>query len=178
MKRFAMLALFALAGCATTPAPNAQDEFFAALSSHCGHTLTGQLASSDEQDAAMLGKPMAAHFASCTAEEVRINFAVGDDTSRNWVISRTPAGLRLKHIHLHADGTEDELSRYGGDTVAAGTGARQQFPADAFSKDLFRRTNRPESLTNVWAVEVDEGLFFAYELRRPEGRFFRVELQR
>lgn len=178
MTRTALLALLALTGCATTPTPRAQDEFFAALSSHCGQTLTGQLASSDEQDAAMLGKPMAAHFTSCTADEVRINFAVGDDKSRNWVITRIPGGLRLKHVHLHTDGSEDALSRYGGDTIAEGTASRQQFPADAFSMDLFRRTNRPESLTNVWAVEVDDGLFFAYELRRPEGRFFRVELQR
>jgi hypothetical protein len=178
MTRTALLALLFLAGCATTPVPGPQDEFFAALSSHCGQTLTGQLASSDEQDAAMVGKPMTGRFASCTPQEIRINFAVGDDTSRNWVISRTPAGLRLKHIHLHPDGTEDELSRYGGDTVAEGTATRQQFPADAFSKDLFQRTNRPESLTNIWAVEVEDGIFFAYELRRPEGRFFRVELHR
>ena len=178
MSRFALLALLSLAGCATTPMPSAQDEFFTALSSHCGHTLTGRLASSDERDAAMLGKPMSAHFISCTAEEVRINFAVGEDQSRNWVISRVPGGLRLKHIHLHADGSEDSLSRYGGDTIAEGTASRQQFPADAFSKELFGRTNRPESLTNIWSVEVEDGIFFAYELRRPEGRFFRVEMQR
>lgn len=177
MIRVSIFAL-ALAGCATTPTPSAQDEFFASLSSHCGHTLTGQLASSDAQDAAMLGKPLSAHFTRCTAEEVRINFAVGDDKSRNWVITRTPVGLRLKHIHLHSDGSEDALSRYGGDTLAEGTATRQQFPADQFSKDLFTRTNRPESLTNIWAVEAEDGIFFAYELRRPEGRFFRVELQR
>jgi hypothetical protein len=29
-------------------------------------------------------------------------------------------------------------------------------------------------VTNVWAVEVEPGALFAYELRRP-GRFFRVE---
>jgi hypothetical protein len=178
MIRIASLALLLLGGCATPPVPSAQDAFFAALSSHCGQTLKGQLASSDAQDREMLGKPMSAHFTSCTAKEVRINFAVGEDKSRNWVISRIPAGLRLKHIHLHTDGTEDAVSRYGGDTVAEGTATRQQFPADQFSKDLFTRTNRPESRTNIWAVEVEDGIFFGYELRRPEGRFFRVELQR
>lgn len=178
MIRTAFLALLLLGGCATTPVPSAQDAFFAALSSHCGQTLKGQLASSDEQDREMLGKPMSAHFTSCSADEVRINFGVGEDKSRNWVISRIPGALRLKHIHLHADGSEDALSRYGGDTVAEGTATRQQFPADQFSKDLFRRTNRPESLANIWAIEVEDGIFFAYELRRHEGRFFRVELQR
>jgi hypothetical protein len=166
-----------LAGCATTPIHSPQDQFFSALSSHCGQSLEGRLVSSDPQDADMAGKPMVARFAGCTATEVRINFAVGDDTSRNWVITRTPAGLRLKHVHLHKDGTEDELSRYGGDTVAPGTAQRQEFPADAFSKALFTRRNIPASLTNVWAVEVRAGESFAYELRRP-GRFFRVELNR
>ncbi|MDQ3478793.1 MAG: hypothetical protein M3438_06515 [Pseudomonadota bacterium] len=93
------------------------------------------------------------------------------------MISRTPRGLRLKHIHLHKDGTEDELSRYGGDTMTPGTAQRQEFPGDAFSKDLFTRRNIPASVTNVWAVEVRPREFYAYELRRP-GHFFRVELRR
>lgn len=173
--RYPFLAVLLLGGCATAPSPNPQAQFFAALSSHCGQTLQGGLASNDPQDADMAGKPMTAHFRDCSASEVRINFAVGDDRSRNWVISRTSAGLRLKHVHLHEDGSEDELSRYGGDTVAPGTAERQEFPADAFSKELFTRRNIPASLTNVWAVEVRPRGFFAYELRRP-GRFFRVEL--
>jgi len=123
----------------------------------------------------MAGKPMVARFTDCTANEVRINFAVGDDNSRNWVITRTPTGLRLKHIHLHKDGIEDELSRYGGDTATPGSAHRQEFPVDDFSKALFTRRNTPQSNTNVWAVEVRPRQSFAYELRRP-GRFFRVEL--
>lgn len=170
-----IIAAVLLAGCATTPAQSPHDQFFAALSSHCGSSLQGKLVSSDPQDAEMAGKPMTAHFRECTFNEVRINFAVGDDRSRNWVISRTSAGLRLKHVHLHTDGSEDELSRYGGDTATPGTAQRQEFPADAFSKQLFTRRNTPASLTNVWAVEVRPRAFFAYELRRP-GRFFRVEL--
>ncbi len=177
MTRIASLLLLLLAACATTSAPSPQDEFFAALSSHCGKTLTGQLASSDAEDQTMVGKPMFAHFSGCTPDEVRINFAIAEDRSRNWVISRTPTGLRLKHVHLHQDGSEDKLSRYGGDTVGHGTASRQQFPADAYSKELFRRENRPQSLTNIWSVEAEDGLFFAYELRRPGGRFFRVEFQ-
>ena len=166
-----------LASCATTSTRSAQNDFFAALSSHCGQRLSGRLVSNDPQDADMAGKPMTGTFGSCTAQEVRINFAVGDDTSRNWVITRTPAGLRLKHVHLHKDGSEDELSRYGGDTAAPGTARRQEFPADAFSKALFTRRGTPQSNTNVWAVEAEPNRSFAYELRRA-GRFFRVELAR
>lgn len=166
-----------LGSCATLPPASPQDAFFAALSSHCGGELAGRLVSSDPQDSAMAGKPMVARFGECSASEVRINLAVGDDRSRNWVISRTPGGLRLKHIHLHADGTEDELSRYGGDTASAGTAERQEFPVDEFSKALFTRRNTPQSNVNVWAIEARARAFFAYELRRP-NRFFRVEFNR
>lgn len=173
--RFIAISAALLTGCATTPALNPQDQFFAALSSHCGQALYGRMVSNDALDADMAGKPMIARFAHCTANQVRINFAVGDDTSRNWVISRVPGGLRLKHIHVHKDGTEDDLSRYGGDTSAPGSAHRQEFPVDDFSKALFTRRKTPQSNANVWAIEVRARESFAYELRRP-GRFFRVEL--
>ncbi|MFY8140783.1 MAG: hypothetical protein ACOVMO_08695, partial [Caulobacter sp.] len=110
----------------------------------------------------------------CTAREVRIPCAVGEDRSRTWVITRTAGGLRLKHDHRQTDGTEDDLSQYGGDTENQGSVARQEFPADAFSRTLFLGKGNPASVTNVWAVEVHPGETYAYELRRP-GRFFRVE---
>lgn len=169
-----LIAIAAAMLAATTQAADPQDHFFAALSSHCGQTLVGRLVASDAQDADMAAKPLIARFASCAANEVRINFAVGDDTSRNWVVARTPDGLRLTHYHLHKDGTEDELSRYGGGGASPGTAARQEFPADAFSRDLFTRRKTPQSNVNVWAIEAVAGQSFAYELRRP-GRFFRVE---
>ena len=167
----------ALAGCAVPPLQNPQVTFFDNLKSHCGQALAGRLVSSDPQDQEMIGKPMVASFGKCSDGEVRINFAVGADRSRNWIVTRTPTGLRLKHVHLHDDGVEDGLSQYGGDTVGEGTPSRQEFPADAFSKDLFIARKIQQSTANVWAMETGPGNFFAYELRRP-GRFFRVEFVR
>jgi hypothetical protein len=114
------------------------------------------------------------HVRTCSAHEVRIPFHVGDDHSRTWVVSRAPATLKLKHVHRHEDGSEDVLSRYGGDTLQPGTSRRQEFPADEYSRDLFRRAGNPASVDNIWAVEVIPGEMFAYELRRP-NRHFRVE---
>ena len=172
----AILSLFAIAlsGCATVPRTSPQDVFFTSLKENCGRVLEGRLVSGDPQDGDMMGKPMAASFVGCSDSEVRINFAVGADKSRNWVVTRTPGGLRLKHVHLHDDGAEDELSQYGGDTVSPGTASRQEFPADPFSKELFTRRNIAQSTTNVWAMEAGTPNAFAYELRRP-GRYFRVE---
>jgi hypothetical protein len=39
---------------------------------------------------------------------------------------------------------------------------------------LFERNNIPQSVANVWAVEVHPGRTFVYELQRP-NRHFRVE---
>ncbi len=66
------------------------------------------------------------------------------------------------------------MTQYGGDTVAAGAANRQEFPADATSRELFTRHNMPASLPNVWAIELEPGRRFGYELARP-GRLFRVE---
>ena len=173
-------AAIALTGCATTPAAsNPQDEFFAALTAHCGKAYAGKLASNQDADADMRGKAMVMHVRSCTPDRIEIPFHIeglgpdgGWDRSRTWVITRTATGLRLKHDHRHADGSKDELTMYGGDTADAGTAARQTFPVDAESIALFTRTGRSVSNTNVWSVETTpDG--YTYGLSR-EGRDFRV----
>lgn len=187
MKLAALFLPLMVLGCAprpeaTAPAPEVAapaaaeapaDVFLARLNALCGQRFTGRLVSTDAADADFAGKALVMHVRDCSPADVRIPFAVGDDASRTWVISRSETGLRLKHDHRHADGTEDVLSQYGGDTASEGTATRQEFHADAFSKDLFQRKGNPASVTNVWAVEVSDTRF-AYELRRAE-RFFRVE---
>ena len=166
-----------LAGCVTRPTPDPQEQFLARLAGLCGQAFAGRVTTSDAADADMAGKPLVMHVASCRDGEIKIPFHVGEDRSRTWVISRTPAGLRLKHDHRHADGTSDAVTMYGGDTTGPGTAARQTFPVDPESIALFRANGLDKSVTNVWAVEVADR-YFAYELRRPAGpaaRHFRVE---
>lgn len=155
-------------------AETAQQVFFARLSALCGQSFDGRVVTTDPADASFTGKPLTMRVKSCTKDEVRIPFQVGDDRSRTWVVTRTATGLRLKHDHRHPDGTEDAVSQYGGDTTTPGTAERQEFPVDAASKAMFVREDRTVSLTNVWAMEVEPGKLFAYELRRPD-RHFRVE---
>ncbi|HEV2079033.1 MAG TPA: hypothetical protein VGR19_03925 [Allosphingosinicella sp.] len=176
MKQLVALAALALSACATLPASTSpQDQFFARLTALCGRAFEGRIASPPvEADSNFAGKRLVMHVRECSANTIRIPFHVGEDRSRTWVITRTPAGLRLKHDHRHEDGSEDKLTQYGGDTLHQGTPQRQEFPADQFSRDLFVRENLPQSVANVWAMEVVPGQMFAYELRRP-NRFFRVE---
>ena len=175
MKQIAVIAAaLVLSACATAPVPvSPQDAFFARLTALCGKTFAGRVVTTDPADADFARSRLLMHVQDCSANEVRIPFRVGENRSRTWVVTRTASGVRLKHEHRHADGTEDELSQYGGDTVDEGTAGRQEFPVDQFSKDLFTRRSATVSNTNVWAIEVQPEVF-AYELRRP-NRAFRVE---
>ena len=174
IRTFAVLAVFTLAGCATSAPRRPADAFFQRLSGLCGKTFAGRVVTTDPADSAFAGKPLVMTVKDCSSSEVRIPFSVGEDHSRTWVVTRTAGGLRLKHDHRHTDGTEDELSQYGGDTETAGTAGRQVFPADAFSRTSFLAKSNPASINNIWAMEVAPGALFAYELRRP-NRHFRVE---
>lgn len=165
-------ALALLGGCVTTP--TSAPDFLTSLSPYCGKAYAGRIVSPlVPADEAFAGKDLVMHVTSCTDDTVRIPFHVGDDHSRTWVLSRTTAGLRLKHDHRHADGSEDRVTQYGGDSTTPPAAPRQLFPADAFTKELLQREGNVAGMENVWAVERRPGIF-AYELRRP-GRFFRVE---
>ncbi|MEL1252091.1 hypothetical protein [Aurantiacibacter gilvus] len=180
-----------LGACASTgPArlPASQEAFWDALSSHCGNAYAGALASSDERDADFVGRDMVAHWAECSDSRVAVAFHIEDDEapggwdrSRTWVVTRTSDGLRLKHDHRHADGYEDAVTQYGGDTLSTGTARVQDFPVDAESVVMFVEEGLDQSLTNVWRVEVDDegepGARFAYQLTRRNDptRLFRVE---
>jgi hypothetical protein len=176
MKSFAVLLLLLLAGCASRPAETPADAFMARFGALCGKAFEGRVA----VDAPMpspdfAGKRLVMHVRDCERGEVRIPFHVGEDRSRTWIVTRTETGLRLKHDHRHADGSPDVLTMYGGDTATPGTAGRQAFPVDAESRALFTRENRAASLNNTWALEVEPGRLFVYELSRPGGRLFRVE---
>lgn len=175
MRRFFVGALLgmALSGCAAN-GPTAQNQFFSNLSALCGQAFEGRVVTTDTADAQFSGQRLVMHVRDCGDEEIRAPFHVGENRSRTWVITRTETGLRLKHDHRHEDGSEDTLTQYGGDTVAEGRAERQEFPADEFSKELFRTNNIPASVENTWAMEIHPGRIFAYELRRP-SRHFRVE---
>lgn len=155
----------------------AADQFMAAFQQHCGLSYQGSIAANTpvNPDDAFAGQTLVMHVRECLDGELRIPFHVGADHSRTWIITRTDAGLRLKHDHRHEDGSEDILTQYGGDTSTEGSAFRQEFPVDQFSIDLFLREGSAASVTNVWAMEIEPGNQFVYELSRPgSDRMFRV----
>ena len=162
------------------------DQFMMRLAEHCGQAFAGRVVTNDpaspEPDA-FEGQALVMHVRGCDdpTRELQVPFHVGDNHSRTWLLTRTDDGLRLKHDHRLEDGSDDPVTMYGGDTVGEGTSQRQEFPVDRESIELFQREGLDVSITNVWAMEIEPGQRFVYELSRPvsdanpEGRLFQVE---
>ena len=154
------------------------DAFLNSIAQYCGKSYAGTVVANrpPADNDPFEGQALIMHVRECSDTEIRIPFHVGNDHSRTWILTRTDSGLRLKHDHRHEDGTDDEVTMYGGDTASAGTSMRQEFPVDQFSIDMFNRGGMTASLTNVWAMEIHPGMHFYYELARTESdRLFRVE---
>lgn len=180
--RISLLAAVALLAAAPAAAGEAAashpaDAFLARIAAHCGQAFAGRIVANEpaQADDPFDGKALVMHVRECSAAEVKVPFHVGDDHSRTWVLTRTATGLRLKHDHRHQDGSEDAVTMYGGDTASDGSAVRQEFPVDAYSVEMFQREGLGASVANTWAMEIEPGTRFLYELSRPGGRLFQVE---
>jgi hypothetical protein len=155
-------------------ADDAQQQFFAALGDLCGATFKGAMTFPVSGQDDFAGKALVAHVATCSADEIRVPFTVGEDTSRTWVFSKNATGLQLKHDHRHADGTPDAITMYGGMASTPGTSLVQSFAADAYTARLI-----PAAATNVWTVSLTaDGSRLTYHLERDAAPRFTAILQR
>lgn len=150
--------------------PTTQQAFFEALRAHCGKAYQGILLVGNTSDDKFRHETLVMHVRECTDSQIKVPFHVGADRSRTWVISKTATGLRLKHDHRHDDGHADKITLYGGDAVNAGTAARQEFPADQYSKALFTANDMAVSNGNIWSVAITPQ-HFRYGLKRVDREF-------
>jgi hypothetical protein len=152
----------------------AQATFFSTLSSLCGQRFEGLMTFPLEGQDSFSGKTLVAQFASCTEKQVTIPFAVGDDRSRTWIVSRLDNGLQLKHDHRHKDGTPDDINLYGGLTKNLGTMLSQSFHADAHTATII-----PAASTNVWTMSFNKDYSeLTYHLERHQQDRFTAVLKR
>jgi len=156
---FALLLFFVLSIPSFAQGQSPSQKFWEMLSSHCGKSYEGKLASPDA-DPRFAGK-LVMHVRSCEEGRLRIPFFVGDDLSRTWVLTMDEQQLiQLKHDHRHADGSEDVVTQYGGKATNTGSSSTQFFPADSFTAGRL-----PAAVGNVWWITIDE-TSFTYNLRR------------
>jgi hypothetical protein len=177
----ALLALLAACGPPRAPDPapapppgDPRDQFFAHLAGLCGARFTGHTVFMADPQPPFADAALVLEVAHCGADELRMPFAVGDDRSRTWVLSRTPEGLLLEHDHRQPDGSPDEITGYGGLATTDGTATRQRFPAHAATAALL-----PEAATNVWSLELStDGRHLVYHLERHGAPRYTAELSR
>jgi hypothetical protein len=161
-----------LGACGHTPAVNPQQVWWDQVQELCGQAFAGRMIRYDEaMDTGWLNRDVIMHVRECSPTEIRIPLHVGENRSRTWVLTWTDTGIRLKHDHRHADGTEEVSTQYGGDTADSGTATRQSFPADEYSRSLFLSTNHPDGVNNIWIMEIHAGERFIYNLTRPNRDF-------
>jgi hypothetical protein len=141
---------------------DAQKAFFENVKKLCGESFEGVTEFPPDPDHDFAGKKLVMFIETCTEEEIRIPFRVGDDTSRTWVLTLSDKGLLLKHDHRDPDGTPHEQTMYGGWAGKDGTALQQHFAADEHTAKLI-----PDAATNVWTLTISEDeQQFRYALER------------
>jgi hypothetical protein len=134
-------------------------EFWNRLANLEGQAFEGEVIEAPEGDD-FRGKKLVMHVLDVKEDTIYIPFNVGDNLSRTWVLTKTENGIQLKHDHRMEDGSDDDVTMYGGVTANTGFDGLAMFPADQETVDLLPRT-----ATNVWWITVDEEQF-TYNLRR------------
>lgn len=108
----------------------AQEAFLANLAQHCGQGYHGVITRRPETDTLFRGdEVLTVDFRRCEANRLELPFHVEENRSRTWVLTRTTAGIDLRHDHRHPDGTPESgtATWYGGHTPGDGSAERQEF---------------------------------------------------
>jgi hypothetical protein len=134
-------------------------EFWNSLKALCGKAFEGELMSAPTNDD-FAGKRLVMHVLSCDDEQILIPFNVGDNLSRTWIFTYKNDRITLKHDHRKEDGSDDELTMYGGTSTNSGLPHIAVFPADEETLERIK-----PAATNVWWITVDENAY-TYNLRR------------
>lgn len=147
--------------------PAAADSLFDHLQGLHGKSYPGRMTFPADSTHEM-NKPMTITVEVVSAEEIRIPLQVGEDRSRTWVLTRSPAGVLLKHDHRHPDGTPDEVTNYGGLAARPELGNLLVFPADQETSAML-----PEAASNAWSLRLspDGRQLFYYLERHTKPRF-------
>lgn len=166
------LSFLILTACSTESQP--YDLFFDQLAEHCGNAYPGSLTLEPEGDEMLTGTEMLiVHFRECDENQLKVPFHIeleddeGWDRSRTWIFTRHDDGLELRHDHRNRDGSDDEVTMYGGFSVGVGTAMRQEFQS-------IERTEETE-IFRGWRVEIVPGDRYTYGTIRGEEWSWRVD---
>lgn len=146
-------------------------QFMESLKAHCGKAYEGTIVAGGKEGDGFMGEKLVMHVRSCDDKTIRVPFFVGADKSRTWVLTLQENNrILLKHDHRHKDGSEEEVTQYGGMSSNTGLANIQFFPADQHTSTLL-----PRASNNVWWFTIDDASV-TYNLRSiGSDRLFTVE---
>ena len=137
--------------------------FWKNLEKHCGKAYEGKLAEHITRDD-FTGKKLTMHIKSCSSNEIKIPFNVGDNYSRTWILTKKDGIITLKHDHRHENGTSETITFYGGTNTNFGFKDFQMFPADQETANLIDYAS-----TNIWWITLDDTTF-SYNLQKAGSK--------
>lgn len=146
--------------------------FWDRLQQHCGNAYEGKVADATPFYSGILeADRVRIHVRDCTDRLTHISLHVDDNHSRNLLLTKTATSLRLKHDHRYEDGTEEEITQYGGDAPGPGLETRQIFMADEHTASIL-----PDRFDNFWFLDFMDESTFAYGVHWPKhGNSIRIE---
>lgn len=167
--RYLLIAAVLILPCEVLAQESASNVFWQNLLELCDKAYSGEVLEAPADDE-FRTQTLVMHVRSCEENEIRIPFFVGEDRSRTWVLTKKNERIQLKHDHRHKDGSEDEITMYGGTSVNTGLGTLQTFPADQHTTALI-----PAAASNIWWIEIVPDQYFTYNLRRiGTDRYFSI----
>jgi hypothetical protein len=152
--------------------PPEQHAFWSALQAHCGRAYAGRVSDiTPYYRPGLEGRALVIHFRECSDDRMHIPLHVDTDRSRNWILTRVAGTIRLKHDHRREDGSEDEVTQYGGDAPGPGLPTRQIFPADPHTARIL-----PDRADNFWFLDLVSEETLQYGVHWPRlGHSVRLE---
>lgn len=145
--------------------------FWSNVQQLCGNAYRGQLADATPYYHGSAADRIVIHVRNCTETLTHISLHMDDDHSRNLMLTKVSGTLRLKHDHRNEDGTEEQITQYGGDAPSPGLETRQIFWADEHTAEIL-----PQRSDNFWFLDIMDEETFAYGVHWPKhGHSIRIE---
>lgn len=178
---FFLTILITLIGCSQSETRDASqaavaphDLFWENFQQHCGRSYSGSLTHEPPGDGMLTGtEELIVHFRQCGENEMKLPFHIEvEDTedwnrSRTWILTRDESGLEIRHDHRKPDGSDDDVTMYGGSTATAGTANRQEFVSVPRSEE--------EGVMLGWRLEIEPNESYTYGTIREGEWTWRID---
>lgn len=156
------------------PELQSHELFFSALAEQCGNAYPGGLTLEPPGDDMLTGTELLiVHFRECDENQLKLPFHIelegteDWDRSRTWIFTKHEDGLEIRHDHRKPDGSDDDVTMYGGYSVEGGSALRYEFKSIPRTEET--------GIFRGWRVEIVPGERYTYGTIRGEDWSWRID---